>query len=450
MSFLALRPAVIALAAGVAWAPAAESATSSNSSEVLALLHDGRFDAAERRAAGAASGTDLEALFLDAFVYYWRLLYDERNAALQTAFDARLGRTITLADQRLARNPKDPEAALWGGTAHLLRGQLLGRQKKAMAAASEAKRSRKLLLLSPSADALFGLGSYNYLTDQLQGAARGLRAILGIPPGDREEGLRQLERAAREAEHLRLEARLLLMSMYAGKRERRYDEALRQADRLVREHGSAVVALDAAARTELSVGRPDRAAALLDRALAQGGADPSVTATLRVHRARCELARFRPDRAEEWLAPLANPAAVPASLRDELKEAAAAARSIPSASWQRVSAGAGLPQEEAARALAEVARAHPEDAVAALYAGRALLLAGRAGDALPLLVRAEGSGRLAAPWVGPSRLLAGQAADLLGQRAQAVAWYRKALESPEWVGRDAPRRWLDRPYRGAA
>lgn len=439
----------LGLVAGLASMPGANSATSSNSSEVLALLHDGRFDAAERKTRPAAASGDLEAIFLDAFVYYWRLLYDERNPALQAAFDTRLGRTIELAQARLAKNPKDPDAALWGGTAYFLRGQLLAQQKKVMAAASEAKRSRRLLLLSPEADALFGLGSYNYLTDQLKGAARGLRAVLGIPGGNREEGLRQLERAAGEAAHFRLESRIVLMVMYAGKRERRYAEALRQADRLVREHGGSVVALDAAAQTELLVGRPDRAASLLDRALAQAEPDPTVTAALRLQRARSEIARFRPDLAQERLAPLlAQPASVPAGIRDEVQEVSAAARSIPSASWQRVSTGARLPEAEGAGALAAVAREHPDDPIAALYAGRALLRAGRAGDALPLLARAEGSGRLAAPWVGPSRLLAGQAADLLGQRAQALAWYRKALESPEWVGREAPRQWLDRPYRG--
>jgi hypothetical protein len=98
----------------------------------------------------------------------------------------------------------------------------------------------------------------------------------------------------------------------------------------------------------------------------------------------------------------------------------------------------------------KLAHERPDDPVAALYAGRALVLEGRAADALPLLARAEGSGRIPAPWLGPSRLLAGQAADLLGHRDAALAWYRKALESPEWVGKEAPRRWLSRPYRGEA
>jgi hypothetical protein len=196
--------------------------------------------------------------FLDAFVDYWRLLYDDKNATLQAAFDKRLTRTISLAQARLDKNPKDGEAAVLGGTAHVLRAQLLGRQKKAMAAANEAKRGRRILLTTQDPDALFGLGSYNYSIDQLQGAARSLRAVMGIPGGDRDEGLRQLERAAREGRRFGLEARLLLMSIYVGKREHQLDEAWRQAERLEREHGDAVVALDAAARPRSCLGARTR------------------------------------------------------------------------------------------------------------------------------------------------------------------------------------------------
>jgi hypothetical protein len=415
----------------------AESVTDSNFAETAALLHDGRFQAAEARTRPRAASADLSAVFQDAYVYYWRLLYDEKDEKLQAAFDQRLGRVIALAQTRLSSNPKDDEAALLGGTAHLFRGQLLARQKKALAAAGEAKRSRRLLLQSKDPDALFGLGSYNYLTDQLQGAARGLRALMGIPAGDREEGLRQLERAASEGTRFSLEARVALMSLYAAKRERRLDEAMRQAHRLVRDHGDSVVALEGAARIALLVGRTEQAVAWLDRALGPGEEpDRDVASTLELQRARAELVRFRPDRALEMLAPLlANPGLLPADKRDELQSTAAAARALPAG-----------PTDGAA--AVRLAQERPDDSVAALYAGRALVLAGRPADALPLLTRAEASGRIPGPWLGPSRMLAGQAADLLGQRTAAVAWYRKALESPEWVAKEAPRRWLTRPYRG--
>ncbi len=439
MRLWASRLAVLGILIPLLGAAPAENVATSNFSETLGLLHDGRFDAAEARLRAVGRAPDLETAFLDAFVCYWRLLYDDKNTALQATFDTRLTRAISLAQARLDKNPKDGEAIVLGGTAHVLRAQLLGRQKKAMAVANEAKRGRRILLGSQDPDALFGLGSYNYSIDQLQGAARSLRAVMGIPGGDRAEGLRQLERAAREGHRFGLEARLLLMALYAGKREHQLDEAWRQAERLVKDHGDAVVALDAAAQTALLSGRADRAAAWLDRAFKEGsGADQEVAATLRLQRARCELASFRPDKALEWLAPLlANPALLPAGERDELQETAAAARALPAAPAEGDSA-------------VKLAQERPDDPVAALLAGRALVLAGRAQEALPLLTRAERSGRIPDPWLGPSRLLAGQAADLLGQRNAALDWYKKALESPEWVGKEAPRRWMARPYRGAA
>jgi hypothetical protein len=453
MSLLRAAPAALLVAASIGLVPEAQPANSSSAREVLDLLHAGRFDAAERRTRGPAAGSDPADAFLDAFVYYWRLLYDEKDPELQAAFDRRLGRTLALADARLKARPADADAALWAGTAHLLRGQLYARQKKAVAAGVEAKRARRLLEPCRSADALFGLGSVNYLTGQLEGAARGLRALLGIPPGDRQQGLRQLARAAAESEHFRLESRLILLSLYAGKRERRFDEATRQVERLLSEHPGAVVALDAAGRTLLTLGRVERAAAALDRAATLSAeADPSVVVALRLQRARVELARFRPDRALERLEPLlAKPAAVPEGLRDDVRDTAAAARAIPAASWERVASGVREERMDAsADKLVEVAKRHPDDPVAALYAGRALLLAGRAGDALQLLTRADASGRLAGPWIGPARLLAGQAADVLGQRTAAVAWYKKALESPEWVCRDAARQWIETPYRASS
>ncbi|HEX5043990.1 MAG TPA: hypothetical protein VFV75_13850, partial [Candidatus Polarisedimenticolaceae bacterium] len=309
MRLWTVRLAVLGVLVPLLGVAPAKTVTTSNFTETLRLLHDGRFDAAEQRARSGAGSSDLEAAFLDAFVDYWRLLYDDKNPALQADFDTRLLRTISLARTRLDENPKDGDAIVLGGTAHVLRAQLLGRQKKAMAVAGEAKRGRRILVETQDPDALFGLGSYNYSIDQLQGAARTLRAVMGIPAGSRTEGLRQLERAAREGRRFRLEARVLLMVLYAGKREHQLDEAWRQAERLVREHGDAVVALNAAAQTALLSGRADQAAAWLDRGLKEGAsADAAVTSTMRLQRARCELARFRPDRALEWLAPLlANP-----------------------------------------------------------------------------------------------------------------------------------------------
>ena len=236
---------------------------------------------------------------------------------------------ISLAQTRLGKNPKDAEAAVLGGTAHILRTQLLGRQKKAMAAANEAKRGRRVLLQTQDPDALFGLGSYNYSIDQLQGAARSLRAVMGIPAGDREEGLRQLERAAREGTRFGLESRLLLMSIYAGKRERQLVAASRQAERLVAEHGEAVVALDCR-RAHGAGDGPGRPCRRLARPGAASGIGRRRLGSRRAPRARPLRAGALPARpCLEWLQPLTPSRHRSEGLRDEVRETVAAARALP-------------------------------------------------------------------------------------------------------------------------
>ncbi len=57
------------------------------------------------------------------------------------------------------------------------------------------------------ADAYLGLGLYNYYVDTLSAMAKVLRFFMGIPGGDKREGLRQLEIASTKGQLTQLEAR---------------------------------------------------------------------------------------------------------------------------------------------------------------------------------------------------------------------------------------------------
>jgi predicted Zn-dependent protease len=57
------------------------------------------------------------------------------------------------------------------------------------------------------ADAYLGLGLYNYYVDTLSALAKILRFFMGIPGGDKREGLRQLEIASTKGELTQMEAR---------------------------------------------------------------------------------------------------------------------------------------------------------------------------------------------------------------------------------------------------
>jgi tetratricopeptide (TPR) repeat protein len=246
-----------------------------------------------------------------------------------------------------------------------------------------------------------------------------------------------------------------------------------------------VAALGAAADVRLALGSATKAAADLDAALAMVRSAPrtdrGVVAGLLVERSQAELALFRPDLALDWLrrlVPLGTglPPAVRKDGADAARAAASAvpappwfaevarvlgidpaspvdpAGSAPTASWGKLTAALDLERrgetERAAERLGAFASEEPDDAILALLAGRAELLAGRPAKARARLARAEVSPRLPRAWLGPCLLLEGAAADLVGERAAAVELYRRATESPAFVEKEAAWFRLAVPYRG--
>jgi tetratricopeptide (TPR) repeat protein len=455
--------------------------------KVLALLHDGRFDAADRLAETIdREGESTEEAFFRAFVTYWRLLYDPRNGKLRDEFDRRLKRTIDLAKR--AKGDAG-ELALWKGSAHLLRAQLRATQKKIFSAGFEAKKANKWLKQavadgSHPAESDFGLGTYEYFADRVPAIVKGLRAILTIPGGDRSQGLERLHRASRDSEYFALEARIVLATIYSDDEELMYDEATAEIDAALGRYPDVLAILHAAARIELELGRYGPALENLQQALSKAEGQPgtatSVIAALRYYTAAAELARFRPDRALVVIRPLAAaPEQVPANLTrrldrlvgscallqrgapdwvraidrddvthpfddtDELLRLRRAARSLDLARDGLELERSGR-LEEAAVELEALAAAQPDDAMLALLAGRSLLLAGREAEALTRLQAAATSDDLPQVWVGSNRLLAGVAADLANQRESALSWYGKAVRN-RFYGRDAARLFTLRP-----
>lgn len=460
----------------------------------IRLVHDGRFDEAEEALSRADPKPDPVALsFFSSFVVYWRLLYDPDNSGLQSLLDRRLNATLEMTRARLKEDPGDAGTRLWEGTSHLFLAELLGARGKEWSAAMEARKARRqlerALEADPSlADACFGLGTINLLADRLPGILKGIGALLGLS-GSRSEGLSQLERAAEESRYFRLEARIFLMTAHANRHERRYVEALAEAERVAALSPASVAARDGAARVELGLGLAERAASRLDAALESAGAaartDGTVVATLVIHRAQAEFARFRPDLTLEYLHRLlAIPGTLPDDLRKDalqlLRDAASLAGGpswladlavrlgdstgitskyanlypIQSASWRRAlpaleterTAGTGTAIESLATLRSETA----DDPVISLLYGRALVRLGRGSEARPVLAAAERSGGVPLPWQGPLWILSGQAADLAADRSAALAYYKKADDWPRFIERDSAHLYSLTPYRGSS
>jgi hypothetical protein len=379
--------------------------------EVLDRLHQGRFDAAEARIAefpGDTGAARAERSFLLAFSTYWRVLYDPYNDQLRKRFEEELLAAIGDGEKYMKSSPGDSRASLYLGSAHLLRAQLRAAEKKVFPAAYEAKKSRNMLLRSVQAsssgpDSCFGLGTYEYYADQLPAIVKGLRFLLFIPGGDREVGLRRLERAAGEGSLFRFEARVVLLTIYSGDKEHLHDDALRHAGLLLDEQNRSVTALHAAAKLYLGLARPAQAAALLAEALdaVKEDAADEVVAALHYQAALADYQRFEPEAALvhlNWMLETGRP--LPAGLGEDARDLVRQCRLM-------AIAGEG-------------------SALKRMMAGRTLLLDGRIEEAARALGAAAADPSLPAEYRNRCRVLAGQAADLSGNRRQAERWYREA------------------------
>ncbi len=424
-----MRSGARILASATAWAflGATPARAVADPAIILVLLHDGRFDAAQAVLHAGGPLTRPDDLFFDAFTAYWRVVFDDENPALRQLLDGRLRAAIQAAETA-SRAGTDGDAALWGGSSHLLVAELRAFERRPIAAAFEARKAKRLLesasiVGAERFDALFGLGAYNYVADTVPSYVKGLRALLFLPRGDRARGLEQLAEAAAQSRFFALEARTLLVTIYANRHERLYDRALGERDRLLEEFPDTIASLYAAARLDLSLGRNGAAIARLnraeERARALADVDPVVLRSIDLLIARAHLGSLRPDLA-----------------------AAAAGRALESGQGLGASIRVDL---EALYATASRLADRPN---LDLIAGDASLQAGRAQEAWERLALAAGSG-LPPELRAECALRRGQAADLLGQRSLALELYRTAAGTPGFAARDAAFYYQQAPYRSA-
>jgi hypothetical protein len=429
---------------------ASPGASAAGREDIPALLHDGRFEAARGVLGPVSADSPPEDAFLQAFVTYWTMIFDDENVALEARLEKEIQVALAAAERK---GSADASATLWAGNSHLVLAELRAGQRKAMGAAFEAKKAKKLLEAAVASgarkdDALFGLGTYNYMADTLPSFIKGLRALLFLPKGNRALGLEQLQQAAESSPTFAFEARVLLLTIFAHKHERRYDDALAEKRRLLDQGKGAISSLYAAARLDLSLAQNRSAISWLtraeERAATLGDVDPVVLRSLELLRARAELADLRPDLAAATAQrALQSGAGLGPGIRRDLESLLKASQEYAKGiEWTRVA------QADTA-SLTALAEASPADPRLALLAGDAELRAGRAAEAAAWLARAEGSG-LARGWLGGCLLRQGQAADLTGNRPRAVALYKKAAETTGFPGKDAAYYHLAVPYRSGA
>lgn len=150
-------------------------------------------------------------------------LIHQPNLVMPQEDDREFHRNIAAATERantlLARNPNNSGALYSLGVAHGLKASYQFLVRKAwLASLRESSTARKLHTraaeLDPSnVDALLMHGIQQYAVASLPAALRMLGAVAGLR-GDKDAGLRTIERVAAEGSNSSVEARLLLFTLY--------------------------------------------------------------------------------------------------------------------------------------------------------------------------------------------------------------------------------------------
>ncbi len=130
------------------------------------------------------------------------------------AYIAATDKAIELALAGIARRNNATDH-LYAGMGYALKARLLGLRGESRAVAKAAVAARQefldTLALDPQAvDATAGLGLYNYYVDSLSGIVKVLRFFMGIPGGNKQDGIRQLEEGANNGVMMKVIARFYL------------------------------------------------------------------------------------------------------------------------------------------------------------------------------------------------------------------------------------------------
>lgn len=136
---------------------------------------------------------------------------------------------LSISESQLKQN-ETAEMHFYAGMAGALAARLYGLRGENRATARAGVRAREHFLravqLDPSfADADFGLGLYNYYVDTLSGIIKFLSFFMGIPGGNKQEGIRQLDRAIQDGVLTPPEARFYL-ALDLHRFDQQYERAL--------------------------------------------------------------------------------------------------------------------------------------------------------------------------------------------------------------------------------
>jgi len=250
---------------------------------------------------------------LQADATWWRIYYSTANLIDPDVFDVvysettpydgqfenLISLTIQKARDRIHAKQDVAGSYLYEGMAYALEGRLAGLRAKDLATARAGKKMHSLLLtaiaLDPHlTDAYAGLGLYNYFVATLPAIVRVLRFLIGLPGGNREQGIQQLYEAAEHGELVRGEAKFYLAKDFTRKSEMQYSKSLDLFQQLSQEFPGNPFWRLMIASVQMRLGHRKAGEALYRDALAQTAAGNSTVAKAVHRQVRQALERLHP------------------------------------------------------------------------------------------------------------------------------------------------------------
>ncbi len=188
----------------------------------LDLLYDMRFAQAQR----LFDQIDLRfpehpiGPFLNALNTWWKILLDLSDTSHDDAFFAAMDEVIARCDRMIKDNPRHFDALFFKGAALGFRGRLRSNRHDWIKAAGDGKRAMDYVLAVARKDAgnhdyVFGKGLYDYYADVMPRKYPFVKPLMAFfPDGDRQRGLRELERTATQGYYIQTEAAYFLVQIY--------------------------------------------------------------------------------------------------------------------------------------------------------------------------------------------------------------------------------------------
>jgi tetratricopeptide (TPR) repeat protein len=169
-------------------------------------------------------------IYCDAAEIKWGLFDSQKRGKRpdDDSYFALADRVIQLAQAQIAQHDTS-ENHLYAGIGYALKTRLCGLRGENRVAARNAVAARteflRALELDPNnADASVGIGLYNYYVETLPSIVKVLRFFMGIPGGNKEEGIRQIRVGIDHGVLLSVDARF-----YMARNLRTYEQQYQQA-----------------------------------------------------------------------------------------------------------------------------------------------------------------------------------------------------------------------------